>query len=100
MPPSIVVDIGTATTIDVVDDDGAFVGGAIMPGPQLAIRSLARIRRCCRTWPPRLPERAIGRDTVEAIQSGVVLGHLAAIEGLLALHHGRAGRPSIARRSC
>ncbi len=40
--PVIVVDIGTATTIDVVDDEGAFVGGAIMPGPELAMRSLAR----------------------------------------------------------
>lgn len=83
--PVVVVDIGTATTIDVVHSDGAFVGGAIMPGPDLAIRSLATDTALLPSVPPRLPERAIGRDTVEAIQSGVVLGHVAAIGGLLAL---------------
>ncbi len=83
--PVIVVDVGTATTIDVVDGGGAFVGGAILPGPALAIRSLGSDTALLPTAVPRLPERAIGRDTVEAIQSGVVLGHLAAIEGLLAL---------------
>lgn len=83
--PVLVVDVGTATTIDVVDGDGAFVGGAIMPGPELAIQSLSTDTALLPTVVPRLPDRAIGRDTVEAIQSGVVLGHLAAIEGLLAL---------------
>ena len=80
----IVVDIGTATTIDVVDDEGAFAGGAIMPGPQLAIRSLATDTALLPRVAARVPERVIGRDTVEAIQSGVVLGQVAAIEGLLA----------------
>ena len=83
--PVVVVDIGTATTVDVVDGEGAFVGGAIMPGPELAIRSLAMDTALLPAVPPRMPDRVIGRDTVEAIQSGVVLGHLAAIEGLLAL---------------
>jgi len=83
--PCIVVDVGTATTIDVVDGDGAFVGGAILPGPELAIRSLAKDTALLPPVTARLPERVIGRDTVEAIQSGVVLGHLAAIQGLLAL---------------
>jgi type III pantothenate kinase len=83
--PVVVVDIGTATTIDVVDGEGVFVGGAIMPGPELAIRSLATDTALLPKPLPRLPERVIGRDTVEAIQSGVVLGHLVAIGGLLAL---------------
>ena len=81
--PVIVVDIGTATTIDVVDDEGAFAGGAIMPGPELAIRSLARDTALLPRVAARVPDRAIGRDTVEAIQSGVVLGHLAAIQDLV-----------------
>jgi len=83
--PVIVVDVGTATTIDVVDGGGGFVGGAILPGPALAIRSLGSDTALLPTVVPQLPERAIGRDTMEAIQSGVVLGHLTAIEGLLAL---------------
>ncbi|MCY7417899.1 MAG: type III pantothenate kinase [Chloroflexi bacterium] len=83
--PVIVVDVGTATTIDVVDGGGGFVGGAILPGPELAIRSLGSDTALLPTVVAQLPERVIGRDTLEAIQSGVVLGHLAAIEGLLAL---------------
>jgi type III pantothenate kinase len=82
--PVIVVDVGTATTVDVVDSEGSFVGGAILPGPGLAIRSLGATA-LLPSVPARLPDRAIGRDTVEAIQSGVVLGHLAAIGGLVAL---------------
>jgi type III pantothenate kinase len=96
--PVVVVDIGTATTIDVVDSDGAFAGGAIMPGPELAIRSLAKDTALLPSVLPRLPERVIGRDTVEAIQSGVVLGHVAAIGGLLALmteELGGTGRPTV-----
>jgi type III pantothenate kinase len=91
--PVVVVDIGTATTLDVVDGTGAFVGGAIMPGPELAIRSLATDTALLPRTLPRLPERAIGRDTVEAIQSGVVLGHLVAIRGLLALMTDELGGP-------
>ncbi len=82
--PVIVVDCGTATTIDVVDDTGSFVGGAILPGVALGIRSLAADTELLPAVAPRLPAHAIGRDTVEAIQSGAVLGHVAAIEGLLA----------------
>ncbi len=78
----IVVDVGTATTIDVVDAEGTFVGGAIMPGPGWPSGRCAA-PRCCRRCRPSCPERAIGRDTVEAIQSGVVLGHLAAIGWLV-----------------
>ncbi len=82
--PVIVIDVGTATTIDVVDAGGMFVGGAILPGPRLAIRALGSTALLPGVA-AKVPERAIGRDTVEAIQSGVVLGHLAAVAGLVAL---------------
>lgn len=83
--PCIVVDVGTATTVDVVDADGALVGGAILPGPALGIRSLARGTALLPPIPLELPGRAIGRDTVGAIASGVVIGHREAIGGLVAL---------------
>lgn len=82
--PCIVVDVGTATTIDVVDAAGAFAGGAIIAGPVLALRSLARGTALLPEVPLELPERAIGRDTAEAIASGVLLGHREAIGGLIA----------------
>jgi type III pantothenate kinase len=82
--PAIVVDCGTATTLDAVDHDGAFVGGAIAPGLVLGLEALAaRTARLPRVEPD-LPDGPIGRDTTAAIQAGTVLGHRAMIEGLLA----------------
>lgn len=82
--PAVVVDCGTATTLDAVDQAGAFVGGAIAPGMALGLEALAaRTARLPRVE-PRLPDGPIGRDTAAAIRAGTVLGHRAMIEGLLA----------------
>lgn len=82
--PAVVVDCGTATTLDAVDQAGAFVGGAIAPGLVLGLETLAaRTARLPRVE-PRLPDGAIGHDTAAAIRVGTVLGHRAMIEGLLA----------------
>ena len=82
-PPAIVIDLGTATTFDVVAHDGAFVGGAIAAGPGVVLDALRRAA-------PRLPEielrrppRAIGRDAVSAMQSGLVNGYIGLLSGLL-----------------
>lgn len=81
--PAVVVDLGTATTFDCVASDGAFVGGAIAPGIELGLEALAsRTARLPRVE-LRTPDRAIGRDTVSAIQSGAVLGYQAMVAGLL-----------------
>jgi type III pantothenate kinase len=81
--PAIVVDVGTATTFDVVSADGKFLGGAIAPGPGLGLDALAA--RTARLPRVRLdlPPRALGTNTVEAIQSGTVLGHVGMIEFLV-----------------
>ncbi len=82
--PVVVVDCGTATTLDAVDQAGAFIGGAIAPGLVLGLEALAaRTARLPRVE-PRLPDGPIGRDTASAIRVGAVLGHRAMIEGLLA----------------
>jgi type III pantothenate kinase len=81
--PAVVVDLGTATTFDCVARDGAFVGGAIAPGIELGLDALAtRTARLPRVE-LRSPDRAIGRDTASAIQSGAVLGYQALVAGLL-----------------
>ncbi len=81
--PAVVVDCGTATTLDAVDQAGAFVGGAIAPGLVLGLEALAtRTARLPRAE-PHLPDGPIGHDTVAAIRVGAVLGHRAMIEGLL-----------------
>jgi type III pantothenate kinase len=81
--PTVVVSLGTATTIDAVDASGAFVGGAILPGIALAIAALSRGTAQLPQVPIGIPEHLVGRSTVEAIQSGAVLGHVEAVSGLI-----------------
>ena len=68
--PAVVVDFGTATTFDCVAADGAFVGGAIAPGLELGLEALAARTAKLPRVELRNPDRAIGRDTVGAIQAG------------------------------
>lgn len=82
--PAVVVDLGTATTFDCVAGDGAFVGGAIAPGIELGLDGLATRTAKLPHVELRTPDRAIGRDTVSAIQSGAVLGYQFLVTGLLA----------------
>ena len=81
--PAIVVDLGTATTFDVVDAGGGFLGGAIAPGVGLEIDALATGTAQLPRVRIALPPRAIGRNTTEAIQSGTVLGHVGMVEFLI-----------------
>jgi type III pantothenate kinase len=82
--PAIVVDCGTATTFDCLSADGAFVGGAIAPGLVLGLDALAGRTAKLPRVELRAPDRAIGRDTASAIQSGTVLGYQGLVTGLLA----------------
>jgi type III pantothenate kinase len=82
--PAVVVDFGTATTFDAIDADGAYVGGAIAPGLELGLDALATRTAKLPRVALRVPDRAIGRDTVSAIQAGAVIGHQALTAGLLA----------------
>lgn len=77
--PVVAVDFGTATTFDVVDSGGRFVGGAILPGLKTAAASLSQAA-ALPTAPIEAPDHAIGASTVAAIQSGVVLGHAGAVD--------------------
>ncbi len=81
--PAVVVDFGTATTLDCVAADGAYVGGAIAPGLELGLEALAARTAKLPRIELRTPERAIGRDTVSAMQAGTILGYQALASGLL-----------------
>jgi type III pantothenate kinase len=81
--PVVIVDAGTATKIDIVTGDGKFLGGAIAPGLGLAMDSLARHAAQLKTVPMSPPERAIGENTTQAVQSGVILGHAKMIDGMV-----------------
>jgi type III pantothenate kinase len=81
--PAVVVDFGTATTLDCVATDGAYVGGAIAPGLELGLEALAARTAKLPRIELRTPDRAIGRDTVSAMQSGTIFGYQALAAGLL-----------------
>jgi type III pantothenate kinase len=81
--PAVVIDFGTATTLDCVAADGAYVGGAIAPGLELGLEALAARTAKLPRIELRTPDRAIGRDTVSAMQSGTIFGYQALAAGLL-----------------
>ncbi len=81
--PAVVADMGTATTVDAVAPDGAFVGGAIAPGLDLGLEALASRTAQLPRIDLVVPARAIGRDTVTAMQSGTVFGYQALASGLI-----------------
>jgi len=81
---AVVVDFGTATKFDVVTDRGQYAGGIIAPGLGIAAEALVgRTARLPRVE-LRFPAQAIGRTTVASLQSGLMLGYSALVEGLLA----------------
>jgi type III pantothenate kinase len=85
--PVIVVDLGTATTVDAVDADGFFLGGAILPGLGLSATALAEGTARLPRVELALPPEAIGADTITAIQSGLVIGHIGAVRELAQRMH-------------
>ncbi len=83
--PAIVVDFGgTATTYDVVDDQGRYVGGAITPGIEISLEALSRGGAQLRMVELVRPRGVIGKNTVEALQSGMVFGVASQVEGMVA----------------
>lgn len=89
--PLVVVDVGTAVTVEVVSADDVFLGGVIGAGPELARRALADGTAQLPDVAPELPRRAIGRSTREAIQSGLLFPFLDGARGLLARIAGELG---------
>ena len=82
--PCVVVDFGTATTFDVVSPQGEYLGGVICPGPGISADALfSRAARLSRVDLHR-PERVVGRNTAQSIQSGLFFGVIAQAEGLIA----------------
>jgi type III pantothenate kinase len=81
--PAIVVDLGTSTNFDVVSAEGAYIGGAIAPGLGLSLEALVGYASKLPRIDLRRPPRAIGANTVHAMQSGTVLGYIGLVSGLL-----------------
>ena len=83
--PAIVVDFGgTATTFDVVSDKGQYIGGAIAPGIEISLEALGRRGAQLRKVELLRPRSVIAKNTVEALQSGMVFGVASQVEGIVA----------------
>src|SRR5271169_85843 len=91
--PMIVVDFGTATTFDVIDKDGAYLGGVICPGINLSLEALHQAAAQLPRIGIARPQAVIGRQTVPAMQSGVYWGYVAMVEGLVARIKAEYGGP-------
>jgi len=94
-PPIIVVDFGTATTFDAIDKDGTYQGGAILPGVQVSTQALVGRTAKLPQIEFKMPSRAIGRTTVESLQSGIVLGYAGAIDSLASRISAEIGEATI-----
>jgi type III pantothenate kinase len=81
--PSIVVDFGTATTFDVVSARGEYVGGAIAPGIEISLEALGRRGAQLRKVELLRPRTVIAKNTVEALQSGVLYGFASQVDGIV-----------------
>ena len=79
----VVVDFGTAITVDAVDDNGVFMGGAIFPGVHLQARSLHEHTAALPEVTREKPDEIIGRDTTNAIRSGILYGTAGAVRGVV-----------------
>lgn len=89
--PKIVVDFGTATTFDVIDEDGSYLGGTITPGINLSLEALHRAAAQLPRVAIGRPERVIGKSTVQAMRSGIFWGYVGLIDGMVERIRGELG---------
>lgn len=81
--PAIVVDFGTSTNLDVVSPKGEFLGGALAPGIEISVDALAQRAAQLRKVELVKPRSVIGKNTVEALQSGTIYGFAGQVDGLV-----------------
>ncbi|MBB3173405.1 type III pantothenate kinase [Endobacter medicaginis] len=91
--PFVVVDFGTATTFDVVDDRGAFLGGVIAPGANLSLDALHKAAARLPRMGIGRPADVIGRSTMPAMRSGIFWGYIGLVEGIVSRIKAEYGAP-------
>ncbi len=89
----IVVDFGTATTFDIISEEGDYMGGVIAPGVNLSMEALHAAAAKLPRIAIERPQSVIGNDTIPAMQSGVYWGYVALVEGLVARIKAEYGKP-------
>ena len=82
-PPMIVVDMGTATTMVVLDESGALIGGCICPGVKISLDALTDRTALLPGLQLDQPKRAIGRNTIDCMRSGIMMGNACMLDGMV-----------------
>ena len=82
-PPMIVVDMGTATTMVVLDETGALIGGCICPGVKISMDALTERTALLPGLQLDQPKRAIGKNTIECMRSGIMMGTACMVDGMI-----------------
>jgi type III pantothenate kinase len=93
--PTIIVDFGTANTVDAVSEQGEYLGGAIFPGIEISLDALFARAAMLRRVELVAPKNVIGKSTIEAIQSGVVYGYSGQVDGLVDRFEAELGRCTV-----
>ena len=93
VPPIIIIDMGTATSIGVIDSQGQFIGGAIVPGVRTSASALSNNAAQLPHIHLQAPSRVIASNTVECMQSGLLFGTAALIEGMCSRVEEELGQP-------
>jgi len=94
-PPMIVIDMGTATTMIVLDETGAFIGGAISPGVKISMDALTDRTALLPGLQLDQPRKAIGRNTIDCMRSGIMLGAACMIDGMVERMEAELGRKTM-----
>lgn len=81
--PLLVIDLGTATTMDYIDQKGAYLGGVIIPGLKISAQALFERAAKLPSVPLEFPKKTLGTNTISQMQSGIVQGYVAMLEGMM-----------------
>ena len=92
--PAIIIDMGTATTLTVVDEGNRFIGGAIVPGVALSMNALSGGTSLLHKVPIEAPKKCISGTTTECMQSGAVYGNAALLDGMISRFEKELGKPA------
>jgi len=92
--PLIIIDMGTATTMSVVDKEGSYVGGMIAPGVKVSMEALASTAAQLSKVSLEKPDKVIGRNTIDCMRSGLVVGAACMIDGFIERMEEELGYPA------
>ena len=93
-PPIIIIEMGTATTMSVIDKNSRYIGGAILPGLRVSLDSMSSNTAQLPRISLDTPKKVIGKNTVDCMRSGVIFGNAAMIDGMLSRIEEELGGPA------